>query len=120
MLSLAGINGFLFLANNLNKKYGSLSQGQENIVSLGVGSAYFAWLGIAMLTQYDYKERSARYIDVATLTAGWYFSRKNVGSDLSIRENRVKRKNDLALKINPTMINQNKKLIPGVSVNLIF
>jgi len=57
---------------------------------------------------------------VASLTAGWYFSRKNVGSDLSIRENRVKRKNDLALKINPTMINQNKKLIPGVSVNLIF
>mgnify|MGYP001268429412 CR=1 FL=1 len=120
MLSLAGINGFLFLANNLNKKYGSLSQGQENIVSLGVGSAYFAWLGIAMLTQYDYKERSARYIDVATLTAGWYFSRKNVGSDLSSIDNRFKRKNDLALRINPIMINQNKNLIPGVSVNLIF
>ena len=73
-----------------------------------------------MLTQYDYRERSARYIDVASLTAGWYFSRKNVGSDFSIRENRVKRKNDLALKINPILINQNKKLIPGVSVNLIF
>lgn len=120
MLSLAGVNGFLFLANSLNKKYGSLSQGQENIVSLGVGSSYLAWLGIAMLTQYDYSERSARYIDVASLTAGWYFSRKNVGSDLSISENRVERKNDLALKINPIMINQNKKLIPGVSVNLIF
>ena len=64
--------------------------------------------------------RSARYIDVASLTAGWYFSRKTVGSDLSIRENRVERKNDLALQINPIMINQNKKLIPGVSVNLIF
>ena len=120
MLSLAGVNGFLFLANSLNKKYGSLSQGQENIVSLGVGSSYLAWLGIAMLTQYDYRKRFARYIDVASLTAGWYFSRKNVGSDLSIRENRVKTKNDLALKINPIMINQNKKLIPGVSVNLIF
>ena len=120
MLSLAGVNGFLFLANSLNKKYGSLSQGQENIVSLGVGSSYLAWLGIAMLTQYDYRERSARYIDVASLTAGWYFSRKNVGSDFSIRENGVERKNDLALKINPIMINQNKKLIPGVSVNLIF
>ena len=79
MLSLAGVNGFLFLANSLNKKYGSLSQGQENIVSLGVGSSYLAWLGIAMLTQYDYRERSARYIDAASLTAGWYFSRKNVG-----------------------------------------
>ena len=120
MLSLAGVNGFLFLANSLNKKYGSLSQGQENIVSLGVGSSYLAWLGIAMLTQYDYRDRPARYIDVASLTAGWYFSRKNVGSDLSISENRVERKNDLALKINPIMINQNKKLIPGVSVNLIF
>ena len=65
MLSLAGVNGFLFLANSLNKKYGSLSQGQENIVSLGVGSSYLAWLGIAMLTQYDYRKRSARYIDVA-------------------------------------------------------
>ena len=73
-----------------------------------------------MLTQYDYRERSARYIDVASLTAGWYFSRKNVGSDLSISAKRVDRRDDLVLKINPIMINQNEKLIPGVSVNLIF
>ena len=120
MLSLAGINGFLFLANSLNKKYGSLSQGQENIIALGVGSAYFAWLGIAMLTQYDYKERSARYIDVASLTAGWYFSRKNVSSELSTNENIFNKKDDLALKINPIIVNQNRKLVPGVSVNLFF
>ena len=59
-------------------------------------------------------------MDVASLTAGWYFSRKNVGSDLSSSNDRFKRKNDLALRINPIMLNQNKKLIPGVSVNLIF
>jgi len=120
MLSMVGVNGFLYLANSLNNKYGSLLQGQERVVALGTGSAYFAWLGIALLTGYDLTERSARYMDVASLTAGWYFSRKNVGSDLSSIDNRFKRKNDLALRINPIMINQNKNLIPGVSVNLIF
>ena len=44
---------------------------------------------------------------------------KNIDKTIIVK-NMVERKNDLALKINPIMINQDKKLIPGVSVNLIF
>ena len=120
MLSMLGVNGFLYLANSLNNKYGSLLQGQERVVALGTGSAYFAWLGIALLTGYDLTDRSARYMDVASLTAGWYFSRKNVGSDLSSSDLKLREKNGLALKINPVILNQNMKLVPGFSANLTF
>ena len=49
-----------------------------------------------------------------------YFSRKNVSSELSTNENIFNKKDDLALKINPIIVNQNRKLVPGVSVNLFF
>ena len=120
MLSMLGVNGFLFLANSLNEKYGNLLQGQERVVALGTGSAYFAWLGIALLTGYDLDKRSARYMDVASLTAGWYFSRKNVGSSFSSNNDRFKERNDSYLRINPIILNQNNKFIPGVSFNLTF
>ena len=120
MLSMLGVNGFLYLANSLNNKYGSLLQGQERVVALGTGSAYFAWLGIALLTGYDLTERSARYMDIASLTAGWYFSRKNVSSDLSSSDAKLKKRSGLALKINPIIINQNRKLVPGISASLTF
>ncbi len=120
MLSMLGVNGFLYLANSLNNKYGSLLQGQERVVALGTGSAYFAWLGIALLTGYDLTDRSARYMDVASLTAGWYFSRKNVGSDLSSSDVKLREKNGLALKISPIILNQNSKLVPGIAANLTF
>ena len=83
MLTMFGINGFLYLADRLNKKYGSLTQGQEKIIGLGAGSAYLAWVGTALITGVDYGERSSRFFDVASSTAGWYFSRKNIGPDFS-------------------------------------
>ena len=111
---------FLYLGNKLNKKYGSLSQGQEKIVALGAGAAYLAWVGTALLTGVDYGERSARYLDVASITAGWYFSRINIGSDFSINDTQTKRKNEMVLAVSPTLLNQNRTLVPGVSINLNF
>ena len=118
MLTMAGVNGFLYLADRLNKKYGSLTQGQEKIVGLGAGSAYLAWVGTALITGIDYGERSSRFLDVASITAGWYFSRKNITSDVSSGNSFIK--NNMALTINPTLLPQNKTLAPGVSINLTF
>lgn len=118
MLTMAGVNGFLYLADRLNKKYGSLTQGQEKIVGLGAGSAYLAWVGTALITGIDYGERSIRFLDVASITAGWYFSRKNITSGVSSGNSFIK--NNMALTINPTLLPQNKTLAPGVSINLTF
>ena len=118
MLTMVGINGFLYLADRLNKRYGSLTQGQEKIVGLGAGSAYLAWVGTALITGIDYGERSSRFLDVASITAGWYFSRKNITSDVTSGNSFIK--NDMALTINPTLLPQNKTLAPGVSINLTF
>ena len=118
MLTMAGVNGFLYLADRLNKKYGSLTQGQEKIVGLGAGSAYLAWVGTALITGIDYGERSSRFLDVASITAGWYFSRKNISSDVSSESSFIK--NGMALTINPTLLPQNKTLAPGVSINFTF
>ena len=118
MLTIAGVNGFLYLADRLNKKYGSLTQGQEKIVGLGAGSAYLAWVGTALITGIDYGERSSRFLDVASITAGWYFSRKNISSDVSSESSFIK--NEMALTINPTLLPQNKTLAPGISINFTF
>ena len=118
MLTMFGINGFLFLADRLNKKYGSLTQGQEKIIGLGAVSAYLAWVGTALITGVDYGERSSRFFDVASITAGWYFSRKNIGPDFSSESSSSK--SDMTLTINPTILPQNKTLAPGVSINLTF
>jgi len=120
MLTMAGVNGFLYLGNKLNKKYGSLSQGQEKIVALGAGAAYLAWVGTALLTGVDYGERSARYLDAASITAGWYFSRINISSDFSKNDIPTKRKNEMVLAVSPILLNQNRTLVPGVSINLNF
>ena len=82
------------------------------------GSAYLAWVGTALITGVDYGEQSSRFLDVASITAGWYFSRKNIGSDFSSESSFCK--SDMALTINPTLLPQNKTLAPGVSINLTF
>jgi hypothetical protein len=71
-----------------------------------------------LITGIDYGERSSRFLDVASITAGWYFSRKNITSDVTSGNSFIK--NDMALTINPTLLPQNKTLAPGVSINLIF
>ena len=120
MLTMAGVNGFLYLGNKLNKKYGSLSQGQEKIVALGAGAAYLAWVGTALLTGVNYGKRSARYLDAASITAGWYFSRINISSDFSKNDIPTNRKNEMVLAVSPILLNQNRTLVPGVSINLNF
>ena len=119
LLTMAGVNGFLYLGNKLNKNYGSLTQGQEKIVALGVGASYLTWIGCALITGVDYTSRSSRIYDIASITAGWYFSRKaisNQGSEVG-HSSTLDR---YSFSIRPTVVNQNNSLSPGVNINLRF
>ena len=119
LLTLAGVNGFLYLGNKLNKNYGSLTQGQEKIVALGVGASYLTWIGCAFITGVDYTSRSSRIYDIASITAGWYFSRKSISSQTS-KVGHTKDLDRYTFSLTPTFINQNNSLSPGVNIHLRF
>ena len=119
LLTMAGVNGFLYLGNKLNKNYGSLTQGQEKIVALGVGASYLTWIGCAFITGADYASRSSRIYDIASITAGWYFSRKAISN----QESEMGFSSTLerySFSLRPTLVSQNNSLSPGVNINLRF
>ncbi len=119
LLTMAGVNGFLYLGNELNKNYGSLTQGQEKIVALGVGASYLTWIGCAFITGVDYASRSSRIYDIASITAGWYFSRKAISNQANeVGHNNTRDRYSLSLR--PTLVSQNNSLSPGVNINLRF
>ena len=119
LLTMAGVNGFLYLGNKLNKNYGSLTQGQEKIVALGVGASYLTWIGCAFITGVDYASRSSRIYDIASITAGWYFSRKAISNQANeVGHNNTRDRYSLSLR--PTLVSQKNSLSPGVNINLRF
>ena len=119
LLTMAGVNGFLYLGNKLNKNYGSLTQGQEKIVALGVGASYLTWIGCAFITGVDYTSRSSRIYDIASITAGWYFSRKAISNQASeVGYSSTLERYSFSLR--PTLVSQNNSLSPGVNINLRF
>ena len=120
LLTMAGVNGFLYLGSHLNKSYGSLSQGQEKIVILGMAASYLAWIGCALVTDSDYASDAARVLDMASLTGGWYFSRKSLK-----KENNVLGYSDYGLdkylvRFYPQLVRQNDLLVPGLSFSIRF
>ena len=58
LLTMACVNGFLYLGNHLINSFGSLSQVQEKIVGLGIAASYQAWIGCALIADVEY---SAKY-----------------------------------------------------------
>ncbi len=120
LLSLAGLNGFLFLGNHLNKKYGSLSQGQEKIVMLGMASSYLVWIGCVLLTDFDYSSDAARVLDMASVTGGWYFSRKSLNNQKSVMKFNKNEAEALSLDIYPTLQLKDRTLISGINLSLKF
>ena len=120
LLTIAGVNGFLYLGSYLNKSYGSLSQGQEKIVILGMAASYLAWIGCALVTDFDYASDAARRLDMASLTGGWYFSRRSLK-----KENNVLGYSDYGLdkyliSFYPQLVRQNDLLVPGLSFSIRF
>ena len=120
LLTMAGVNGFLYLGSHLNKSYGSLSQGQEKIVILGMAASYLAWIGCALVTDFDYASDAARVLDMASLTGGWYFSRKSLK-----KENNVLGHNDHGsvkslISFYPQLVRQNNLLVPGIGFSIRF
>jgi len=121
LLSMAGLNGFLFLGNHLNKKFGSMSQGQEKIVLLGMGSSWLVWIGCALLTNFDYTSDAARVLDMASVTGGWYLSRKSINNQLTSEAKSGKDKfGALSLDLYPSLELRDKALISGINLDLRF
>tara|TARA_Y100000768_G_scaffold106418_1_gene78011 strand:+ start:74 stop:1432 length:1359 start_codon:yes stop_codon:yes gene_type:complete len=120
LVSMAGLNGFLFLGNHLNKKFGSMSQGQERIVLLGMASSYLVWIGCVLLGDIDYTSDAARVLDMASVTGGWYLSRKSLNSQTSAIRFNKKNPERLSLDIQPTLRLQDRNLISGVNLSLKF
>ena len=120
LLTMACVNGFLYLGNHLNKSFGSLSQGQEKIVGLGIAASYLAWIGCALIADVEYSAKSARVLDMASLTGGWYFSRKSLkkeNNELGYNHHVLDK---FSFSFYPQLIRQNDVLIPGVSFSIRF
>ena len=120
LLTMAGVNGFLYLGSHLNKSYGSLSQGQEKIVILGMAASYLAWIGCALVTDFDYASDAARVLDMASLTGGWYFSRrslKNENSGLGYNDHGSVKS---LISFYPQLVRQNNLLVPGIGFSIRF
>ena len=120
LLTMAGVNGFLFLGNQLNKSFGSLSQGQEKIVGLGMAASYLAWIGCALIADVDYAAKSARILDMASLTGGWYFSRKSLKKENNGLGHSDNGSDKYLLSFHPQLVRQNDLLVPGVSFSIRF
>ena len=120
LVSMAGLNGFLFLGNHLNKKFGSMTQGQEKIVLLGMASSYLVWIGCVLLGDIDYTSDAARVLDMASVTGGWYLSRKSLNSQKSAMRFNKNEPERLSLAIQPTLRLKDRNLISGVNLSLKF
>ena len=119
LLTLAGVNGFLYFGDKLNKKFGSLTQGQEKIVGLGITSTYLAWIGVALISGIDYSQEFARFMDIGTMTAGWYFARRSLNNN-SVKSAMINKKGKSAYKISPTFFIKERSLVSGVSASVRF
>ena len=120
LLTMAGVNGFLFLGNQLNKSFGSLSQGQEKIVGLGMAASYLAWIGCALIADVDYTKKSARILDMASLTGGWYFSRKSLKKENNEFGYKDHGSDKYLVSFYPQLVRQDDLLVPGLSFSIRF
>jgi len=120
LLTMAGVNGFLYLGSHLNKSYGSLSQGQEKIVILGMAASYLAWIGCALVTDFDYASDAARVLDMASLTGGWYFSRRSLKKENSGLGHNDHGSVKSLISFYPQLVRQNNLLVPGIGFSIRF
>ena len=120
LLTMAGVNGFLYLGSHLNKSYGSLSQGQEKIVILGMAASYLAWIGCALVTDFDYASDAARVLDMASLTGGWYFSRRSLKKENSGLGHSDHGTDKSLISFYPQLVRQNNLLVPGIGFSIRF
>ena len=120
LLTMAGVNGFLYLGSHLNKSYGSLSQGQEKIVILGMAASYLAWIGCAPVTAFDYASDAARVLDMASLTGGWYFSRRSLKKESSGLGHIDHGSDKSLINFYPQLVRQNDSLVPGIGFSIRF
>ena len=83
-----------------------------------MASSYLAWIGCVLLGD-DYTS-GTRVLDMASVTGGWYLSRKSLNSQKSAMRFNKNEPERLSLAIQPTLRFEDRNLISGVNLNLKF
>ena len=120
-LFLAGINGFQYIANSLNKEY-DLEIGQSRIIALGTGASILFWNGLFVIMGGNMDSKIYYAGNIASITAGWYFTHrmvvKSVNYDYSL-DNKV---NKILSRVSifPTFQINNNNIIPSLNFKINF
>ena len=118
LLGLATINGAVFLSDYLVQSV-DMTQGDASIIGLGSGASWLAWQGFALLTSMDTEDDIFRLVDLAAVSAGWYFTFKTVS-----KKRFVQRDNDnyqWTFSLNPSFIHHPKTgVLPALGFQIQF
>ncbi len=117
LLGLATVNGYTYLSDRLIQNV-DLTTGDAGLVALGSAAGYLTWVGIALLADLDYENDGARFIDVASVTAGFYFTYKAVSKRRIVTASNESRRFNLSFQ--PTVIHNADRLSPGLNMTLRF
>ncbi len=118
LVLVASTNAFIYLADRINRDI-DLDKGQGQIIALGTGAAYLTWRGLAFITDLSYDERPARLMDIASVTAGWYFTHQWMAKRNPDLTTSVNHNTDL-VRIEPTIGVIGKSIIPVLHLELNF
>lgn len=117
LLGLVSINGYTYMADKLVQRV-DLTTGDAGIVALGSVAGYLAWIGTALLTDMDLSNENFRFVDIASITAGFYFTFK------AVSKNRfVSKKSDpsqFRLSFQPTIMRNAGRYSPGLNMTVRF
>lgn len=118
VILMAGTNGFAYMANQMTRKT-HLQEGQGRIVILGTGASYLIWLGTAAITGINYRSDGARLMDIASITAGWYFTHQRITRQNPTTSRNAKKKS-VFFSFVPTVISDGITFLPGINLSLRF
>lgn len=118
LLGLATINGGVFLADRLVQTV-DMTQGDASIIMLGSGASWLAWQGVALLASIETEDDIYRLIDLATVSAGWYFTFKTLSKKRYVQG--VKQTNPWTFSMNPSFIHHPKTgMLPALGLQIQF
>ena len=87
---------------------------------LCIASSYLVWMGCVLLTDFDYSSDAARVLDMASVTSGWYFSRKSLNIPKSAMKFNKNEAEIVSLDIYPTLQWKDRNLVSGINLSLKF
>lgn len=118
LTALTTINAYTFLSDKLSQNI-DMTVGDAGIVGLGTVAGYLTWLGIAMISDFDYSSDGARLMDIAAANAGFYFTYKAVSKRHQVSTS-AKDQSDLRFSMAPTILANSGRYTPGMNFTLQF